>query len=295
MSRRLAAPAATILSIALAGCLGSPAPSPTPLPSIPLGPTVTVTEYRPGTRAWQQGFVITLLQARASLDAKGGPVGVVLMIENAGTDDATLDAPISLTSGAATFEPTHGTDVPEVPAGESSFVSLEFEVTGQGSIDDGVLKIGRPSDHVAAIPLVPDPSRVVTLQPRTGTIKGSGTFADLKASIHRFEIRWDLPDWHDELPLGTEALTVTYDMAFVGTFAGGTAFTADDIALRLPGGTVVHPRQDGHSQSIAALDPGKTARNLFSRFEIPNGLTGRFALLLRAGSKSKAITFTVPA
>ena len=293
MIRRLAAPAATILAFALAGCQATPAPSATPLPSIPPGPTVTVTEYHPGTKAWQEGFVITLEQATASLDAKGGPVDVVLIIENPGTEDATLDAPIALTSGSATFELAHGAEVPQIAAGESTFVTLEFEVVGQGSIDDGVVTIGRPSDHVVAIPLRPDRARLVTLQPKVATLKGSGTLGSVKAAIHRYEIRWDLPDWHDELPLGTEAITVTYDVLYFGSFAGGTAFTGDDVALRLPGGSIVNARPDGHSQSIVALDPGKTARNLFSRFEIPSGLTGKFALLLRAGSKSQAIPFTV--
>jgi hypothetical protein len=294
MTRRLAATAAAILAFAIAGCQATPAPSATPLPTIPAGPTVTVTEYHPGTRAWQEGFVITLEQATASLDAKGGPVDVVLIVENPGTEDATLDAPIRLTSGSASFQLAHGAQAPQIPAGESTFVTFEFEVTGQGSIDDGVVTIGRPSDHIAAIPLKPDPAHLVALQPETATLKGSGTLGSLKAAIHRYEIRWDLPDWHDELPLGTEVMTVTYDMTYIGSFAGGTAFTRDDVALRLPGGTVVRTRADGHSQSIVALDPGKIARNLFSRFEIPNGLTGEFALLLRAGSKSKAITFTVP-
>jgi hypothetical protein len=295
VTRRHAAPAASLLAFALAGCLASPAPSPTPLPSIPPPPTVTVTEYHPGTHAWQEGFMITLEQATASLDAKGGPVDVVLIIENPGTEDAALDAPITLTSGSATFQLAHGVDAPQVPAGQSTFVTLEFEVVGQGSIDDGVLTIGRPSDHVAAIPLKPDPAHLVALQPQTATLKGTGILGSLKAALHRYEIRWDLPDWHDELPLGTEVMTVTYDMTYIGTFAGGTAFTGSDVALRLPGGTIVHPRSDGHSQSIVALDPGKPARNLFSRFEIPNGLTGQFALLLRAGSKFKAIPFTVSA
>jgi hypothetical protein len=294
MTRRLAAPAATVLVFALAGCQATPAPSATPLPTIPPGPTVTVTEYHPGTKAWQEGFVITLEQATASLDAKGGPVDVVLIVENPGAEDATLDAPIALTSGSATFQLAHGAEAPQILAGESTFVTFEFEVTGQGSIDDGIVTIGRPSDHVAAIPLKPDPAQLASLQPQIAVLKGSGILGGLKASLHRYEIRWDLPDWHDELPLGTEVLTVTYDMTYIGSFAGGTAFTGADVALRLPGGAIVNARSDGHSQSIVALDPGRIARNLFSRFEIPNGLTGHFALLLRAGSKSRAIPFTVP-
>ena len=106
-------------------------------------------------------------------------------------------------------------------------------------------------------------------------------------------MRWDLPDWHDELPLATEALTVTYDVTYTGTFSGGIPFTADNVRIRLPDGTVLAPRADGHSQSIVAIGPGRTARGLTSRFEVPNGLAGFVAFVLRDGSAQKLIQFKV--
>jgi len=54
---------------------------------------------------------------------------------------------------------------------------------------------------------------------------------------------------------------------------------------------VIGPRRDGHSQSIELIGAGKTKRGLFSRFEIPTGMTGRFGLIVRTGKTSKTIAF----
>ncbi|HLX35039.1 MAG TPA: hypothetical protein VKR30_07330 [Candidatus Limnocylindrales bacterium] len=281
-----------LLSLALAGCLGG-TPSATPVGSLDVGPTPTVTVYTPGTSGWIEGFVVTLNRATATLDAKGGPVDVILTFENTGTDDATPDSPIQLTSGAATFDVPHEVDMPDIAAGGFAEVRLEFQVLGQASIDDGVLQIGRISDHDIALPLVPDPARTVTLQPVETDIAGAGRGGSFRTTLHHVEIRWDLPDYHDELPLGTEALTITYDVTNLGGFAGGAPFTADNVQLRLPDGTLLSPRQDGHSQTIVLIGAGKTANGILSRFEIPNGTTGRLALVVTAGTTAKALPFTI--
>lgn len=285
---------AAVLAVVLGGCLaGQPSGSPSPTP-FALGPSLTPVEYSPKTTVWVDGFVVTVQSATASLDPKGGVVTVLLSILNPGTDDATLDVPILLTSGAKEFALAHGSELPDVPSGGLVDISLAFDVVGQGTIDDGVVRIGRPSDHAAAIPLRPNPLELVTLQPIGATLKKTaGTAGNLHVALHRWTIRWDLPDWHDELALGTEALTVTYDVTNRGSFSGGTAFTAANVQLRLPDGTLLSPRTDGHSQSIVAIGPGKTATGLFSRFEVPNGLSGVVALVVRDGSRQKAIQFRI--
>ena len=65
------------------------------------------------------------------------------------------------------------------------------------------------------------------------------------------------------------------------------------MALRLPDGTVVSPRRDGHSQSVELIGAKKTKKGLSSRFEIPAGLTGTFNLLVRNGGQEKAIPFKI--
>ncbi|HYL39749.1 MAG TPA: hypothetical protein VET90_00410, partial [Candidatus Binatus sp.] len=107
-------------------------------------------------------------------------------------------------------------------------------------------------------------------------------------------LRWDLPDWAQELPAGTAALTLTYAVTYTGTFSGGVPFTADNIRLALPDGRLEGPRGDGRSQSITAIMPGQTVKALFSRFEIPAGLTGTYALVLVENGKQGKITFNLP-
>jgi hypothetical protein len=281
------------LTVALAGCLG---PSVSPNPSIgapDVGPTPVVTDFELATTVWVDGFVVTIHGAIASLDSKGGPVSVLLRIENPGADPATLDAPIQLTASGATFELAHGTDLPEIPAGSAAELTIEFEVVGRSTIADGVLLIGRTDDHQVKVPFGPGPVKEVTLEPLASDLAGTATAGGLRVALHRAEVRWDLPDWHTELPKATEVLTLTYDATFNSDFAGGFAFTADNIGLRLPDGTIVAPRADGHSQSIQLIAPKQTVTGLQSRFELPTGLIGKFALVIRDGSAQKPIEFTI--
>lgn len=281
------------LAMALGGC-GPSTASPGPSATVPVvGPTPIVTEFELATTVWVDGFVVTLHSAIASLDAKGGPVSVLMRIENPGTDDATLDVPIRLTASGATFDLARGTQLPEIPAGAVAEVTLEFEVVGRVKIADGFLRIGRTEDHQVQIPFEPGPVQVITLEPQAINLGGVATAGSLRLALHRAVTRWDLPDWHTELPSGTEVVTLTYDATYTGDFAGGFAFTADNVGLRLPDGTIVAPRPDGHSQSIELIAAKQTLLGLQSRFEIPTGLTGAFALIVRDGRNQKAIPFTI--
>ncbi len=284
---------ALIASIALSGCLGdtaTPGPSPTAAPPIA---TPVVTTYTIETTAWVEGLVVTVHGASASLDAKGGPVTVTMRIDNPGADVAALDVPIRLTASGYTFNVVSGTVLPEVVAGGSADVSLVFEVDRRSSIDDGVLRIGRPGDHQVQIPFTAGPIPVVTLAPDAAPLSGAVTAGGLRLALRRREVRWDLPDWYLELPVGNEALSLTYDVTYVGTFTGGIAFTGANVRLRLPDGTLVAPRKDGHSQSVVLIGAGKTAKNLASRFEIPNGTNGTLGLLVMDGSFHKVATFKI--
>lgn len=283
---------AVALTTAISGCFADvtlPPATPTPAPIA----TPVITFYRIDTTVWVEGFVVMVRSATASLDAKGGTVTVDLGVANPGTDTATLDAPMDLTAGDNTFELVNGTEQPEIPAGAQVDLKVAFDVIGQSTIDNGILRIGRPRDHRVAVPLRIDRAIPVTLEPETAGLKGGVTSGSLKVALRHREVRWDLGDWYLELPLATEALTLTYDVSYVGNFAGGYAFTGDNIALRLPDGTLVSPRPDGHSQSIVLIGLHKTVKSLFSRFEIPSGLTGKFALIVTDGSTHKAATFRI--
>src|SRR6185295_3519785 len=145
------------------------------------------------------------------------------------------------------------------------------ELQGVASVDKAVVLIGEAPLHVARIPLTASGGKPVTLQPIEVGLSPLGTAGDLRITIRGAVLRWDLPDWSEELNAELAVLTLTYDVTYLGDFSGGFAFTGDNVALRLPTNTSVESRQDGHSQSVELIGPGKTKKGLFSRFELPSG------------------------
>jgi hypothetical protein len=277
------------------GCLDAAAPSASPTLAPTPEPTPPTTTYAPGTTVWYEGLLITAQAVTATLDERGGPVLVVLRLENPGADDADLNARVLLQvdAEAAPVAPTRESKIPTVPATGTAEATLTYELQGVASVDKAVVLIGEPPLHVGRIPLTAAGGEPVPLKPIEMALSPLGTAGDLRITIRGAVLRWDLPDWSEELSAGLAVLTLTYDVTYLGDFSGGFAFTGDNVALRLPTSTMVESRKDGHSQSFELIGPGKTKKGLFSRFELPSGMTGRFALVVRNGSASKAIPFVV--
>ncbi len=291
--RRLAACA--LIPALLAGCLDAAVPSVSPTLAPTPEPTPPTTTYGPGTTVWYEGLLITVQAVTATLDQRGGPVLVVLHLENPGADDAELNARVLLqvNDGAAPLAPTRESRIPTVPATGTAEATLTYELQGVASVDRAVVLIGEPPLHVARVPLTAAGGEAAALQPIELSLSGGGTAGDLRIALRGALLRWDLPDWSEELGADLAVLTVGYDVTYLGTFSGGFPFTGDNVALRLPTNVLVESRHDGHSQSIELIGAGKTKVGLSSRFELPNGMTGRFSLVVRNGSASKAIPFVV--
>ncbi len=299
VARRHAGAAALLLTAAmLGGCLDVPVPSasstlaPTPEPT-----PVTIT-YQLDATVWYEGLVIYVDSAVATLDQRGGPVEVRLRLENPGDADSDLSARILLqvdggARGTPPVAPTRESKVPTVPAHGIVGAVMTYELQGVPSVEKGVIRIGEAPSHVALIPLTAAGGARATFEPVAVAVSGRGDAADLRIALRSGELRWDLPDWSAEMAGDLEALTLTYDATYLGNFTGGFAFTGDNVALRLPDGKLVEARRDGHSQSIELIGAGSTKTGLFSRFEVPSGLTGRFALVVRSGSAKRAIAFTI--
>ncbi|HEY8238040.1 MAG TPA: hypothetical protein VIF63_01280, partial [Candidatus Limnocylindrales bacterium] len=243
--------------------------------------------------AWYEGLVIHVDSVIAVLDARGGPVELHLRFDNAQEDPGELDGAIRLHIGETFVDPTRESTVPLVPAKGSAGAVLTYDLQNIASIDEAVIEIGAAPLHIARIPLTPAAGAPALFEPIETVIKGVNTAGSTKITLKRAVLRWDLPDWSQELDAGLAALTITYDVNYAGDFSGGLAFTGESVALRLPDGTVVEHRADGHSQSVELIGPRKTKKGLFSRFEIPADATGEFALLVRSGSTTKAILFTI--
>ena len=295
--RRLAV--LVVLATAVGGCLDAPVPSTSPTPQPTPQPTPVTTTFDLGTTVWYEGLLIHVDNAVATLDERGGPVEVRLRLENPGDEEGELDARIFLdvdgSTGDPPLEPTRESKVPIVPAHGLVGAVMTYELQGVASADRAVVLFGEAPLHVARVPLTSEGGTAQVFEPVQVTLSNSSGVKDLRLTLRSALLRWDLPDWSQELTADLQALTVTYDATYLGTFAGGFAFTGDNVRLRLPDGTRVAPRRDGHSQSIELIGARQTKRGLSSRFEIPAGTVGRFALIVQTNAGAKAIPFVLGA
>ncbi|MEO5703696.1 MAG: hypothetical protein ABIR64_01730 [Candidatus Limnocylindrales bacterium] len=282
-----------VLAASLAGCLDSSVPSAAPTTRITPEPTAGTTVYELGSKVWYAGLVLTIDRVSATLDERGGLVDVLVGLANPGPESAALSATLVLVVAGVRVEPTRESRIPDIPGEGSVAALLTYELQAIGSIDDAVIEIGADPLHVARVPLRQGAGDLVAFEPVALELTGTATASGLKLTLRGGELRWDLPDWWEELAGGLQALTITYDATYAGDFAGGFAFTAENVALRLPDGTIIGARRDGHSQSVELIGAHKTKKGLSSRFEIPTGLTGNFALLVRNAGTEKTIAFAI--
>ena len=292
MSNRRAA-ALLVLGVLAAGCVDQPVGSAPPTATAAPDPTPVSLTYELGTKVWYEGLVITFDRATSLLDVRGGTVSLLVGVANPTVDPVQLDAGISLAVGKAQIEATRDSAIPEIPGNGSVATVLTFELQAIASIEDAAFEVGRAPDHIARVPITAAGGKAVTFEPQAFELKGSAQASTLKVALKSGLLRWDLPDWTQELNTNIQVLTVTYDVTYTGDFAGGLAFTGENVALKLPDGTVVSARRDGHSQSVELVGAHKTKKGLFSRFEIPAGLTGTFSLLVRSSGAEKTIKFTI--
>jgi hypothetical protein len=283
------------LAVLVTGCLDQAVPSSAPTFAPSPEPTPTTTTYQLDTTVWYEGLLVHVDSVEATLDDRGGPVDVALRLENPTDADSDLDGRILLQAGAgdAPIAATRESKVPTAPANGTATTVLRYELQGVASIDRAVLLIGEAPLHVARVPLTAAGGAARVFEPITLKVAGANTAAGLRITLRHGIFRWDLPDWSEELGADVAVITLTYDVTYVGTFSGGFPFTGDNVALRLPDGTWVGPRRDGHSQSIELIGAGKTKKGLSSRFEVPSDATGSFALVVRDGSASRVIPFKV--
>lgn len=282
-----------VIAATLAGCLEPSAPSVGPTPTANPEPTPVTTTYEPRATVWYEGLVLHIDRVVSTLDSRGGLVEVAVRIQNPNDEAGELDGPIRLVVGDAAVAATRDSAIPGIAAQGSASLVLTYELQGIPSVDGAVVEVGEAPLHVARVPLGSAAGPPVTFEPVALEVAGSATSRAMKVTLRSGLVRWDLPDWSQELDASFAVLILTYDVTYAGDFGGGLAFTGENVALRLPDGTIVDPRRDGHSQSVELIGARKTRKGLFSRFEIPSGLNGEFALLVRNSGTEKSIVFTI--
>lgn len=292
IARRLAV--AVAAAAIVTGCMDAPPSLVPPTPTREPEPTPTVTTYELGASIWYEGIVVHIDRVTATLDARGGPVDVALRLENPGPDIAELQATIFLRVDGVPIEPTRDSRLPPIPAEGAVNSLMTYELQGVTSVDDATVQVGAAPSHLAFAPLTSAGGPAVTLEPQVLLLTAIGTAGDLRITLTGGLQRWDLPDWSQELPADRQAITIDYNATFLGNFPGGFAFTGENVALRLPDGTDVPPRADGHSQSVELIGAGKTKRGLFSRFEIPDSVAGEVWFVLTDGEEEGLIPLVIP-
>lgn len=294
-----------LLAVLVAACGGAAAPA-APATSLPstapvdpgtpsnAAPSPAVTTVEVGKEAWFAGFHVTLGTATAEITpGKRGTVKIEAKFENAGDEDARLDATINLVSAGETATEGFDQDIPSVPGGSTGKGLFAFDVEDSFTFGDAVLTLGQPANQQAVIPLGSG-GEAVTREPVKLTVTGSGKAGDLQIDLTGAEMRADSPWKHGQQKKGSLVVTFGYSATFTSGFAGGFAFTAENVALKLPDGTTVGVVQDGRSQSIELIGPNSTKKDLFSRFEIEDPAAGEYAFLVRSFDNAvDEIPFTI--
>ena len=285
-----------------AGAAATPAASVEPVAASAVAPAESLAPSEPTTTTmqvdqtiWFAGFKVTFGAASAEITpGGGGTVTIDALFENTGSDSGVFDGTLNLASAGENATEGMGMDLPSVPGGQTGKGSLEFVVEDSFSFDDAILTIGRPENQQAIVPLTAMAGTGVTQEPVAVPVSGEGTADTLKLSLNDAEYRADQPWNHGQMKKGTFVMTVTYDATFLSDFAGGFAFTGDNVALTLPDGTTVGTIQDGRSQSLELLAAEATSKDLFSRFEIDDPAAGEYVFLVRSFDDAEAtIPFTV--
>ena len=280
------------LAISVAAC-GGPAVAEAPaaseaatsvaVESVAPEPSAATTTVRVDQTIWFAGFKVALGEAIAEItEGRGGTVAIEAMFENTGSDAATFDGTLNLSSAGENATEGFDMDLPSVPGGQTGKGTLAFDVEDSFTFDDAVLTIGRAENQQAIVPLTPTAGTAVTGEPVAVGATGDGKAGDLELDLLGGEYRADQPWSHGQMKDGTFVLTLRYDASFESDFAGGFAFSAENVALKLPDGTTVGVIQDGQSQSIELIGPNSTVKDAYSRFEIVDPAAGEYALLVRS-------------
>jgi hypothetical protein len=240
-----------------------------------------------GLSFWHAGWKVTLADATLTTgDSGSGEVAIEAEFENLGTDQATFDSQLLLTSGGNDYtdETFDGHDLPAVPGERTGSGSFNFRVDEEFSLDDATLMVGNSQNNQAIIPIGPDGDDYVSLEPRLIEASGSVTAGAVTLTVEGAEIRADLPDRHSEMEEGKLALTVYFSATpSAGIQVGQGVLQSPNVALKLPDGTTVAVIDDGVSGVNELLQgrEGTTISDLKVRFPVDVPAEGTYALILR--------------
>jgi hypothetical protein len=255
---------------------------------------------------WHAGWKVTLGEATvAESDTGSGELFIEAEFENLGTDEATFDSQLLVTSGGNDYadETFEGHDLPTVPGLRTGDGGFNFVIDEEFVLDEATLIVGNPANQQATVPIGSEGDDLVSLEPTEIEASGTATAGALTLNVERAVLRADLPDKHSQMKAGTLALTVYFSATPSSGIQIGQGVLQDpNVLLELPNGTSVAVISDGVSGVNELLQgkEGTTIPDLAVRFEVEEPAAGEYAFVVRgkygpggADAEGKFV-FTVP-
>jgi len=236
---------------------------------------------------WHAGWKVTLGEATLSeSETGGGELFIEAEFENLGTDEATFDSQLLITSAGNDYadETFEGHDFPAVPGLRTGDGSLSFSVDEEFVLDEATLIIGNAVNQQATVPIGADGEDLVSLEPVDIAAAGTATAGAVTLTIERAQLRADLPEKHSEMKAGKMAMIVFFSATpGSGIQIGQGVLQSENVLLELPNGTAVAVISDGVSGVNELLQgkEGTTIPDLAVRFEVDEPVEGAHAFVVR--------------
>ncbi len=236
---------------------------------------------------WHAGWKVTMGEATVTAgDLGNGELNIEAEFDNLGTDEATFDSQLLVTSAGNDYadETFEGHDLPTVPGERTGDGSFNFQIDEEFDLDQATLIVGNAMNNQATVPIGADGDDLVSLEPQEIEAAGTVTAGALTLTVERAELRADLPDRHSEMEEGTLALTVYFSASpSAGIQIGQGVLQDGNVLLDLPNGTSVAVISDGVSGVNELLQgkEGTTIPDLQVRFAVEDPAEGTYAFVLR--------------
>lgn len=271
-----------LLCAFLAACSGGATPeASSTTPEATNTPSATATPLSTDSTTldavvWFGGFKLTLETAEVVVDDGLPRVDIQTLFANEGSNNARLNATLNLSSGGRHYQPSlSDQELPEVPGKTEGRGALSFTIDEMFSLDDAVLTIGNPDNNQAIVPFGLD-GALVDLAPVPVRVSGQATGGELRIRARAGELRADIPERHDQVETEHLALTLDFDITYIGDHGGGYAFSTDNLALTMPDGTTV--AVDGGPNEL--LRAGTTLPDQQVRFIVRAPVAGTYRLVV---------------
>jgi hypothetical protein len=235
---------------------------------------------------WHAGFQVRLTEATAASREGGRRVTIVGEFTNLRDGPSSYSSLTVLNAGGESYENlASADDLPRMPRNTPSPGTFVFDVSDNFAFDDAFLVIGSPSNNQAIVPLGQSaPAQFVSLEPRQIEVGGALTAGAVTLQLEGGELRADVPDLSNEVQRGYLALTIRFSATAQPGLEGLGELRSENVALQLPGGTLIGVRSDGGDSGVFQVlrgHEGAPIPGLNVRFEIPEPVQGEYAFVLK--------------